>query len=76
MANLTIVVDEHTLQQARIRALQQGTSVNALVRDYLQAYVGGYSGYQQATSRLLELARASRATSGGRTWQRDDIYER
>ncbi len=28
MANLTITVDEETLRRARIRAIQEGTSVN------------------------------------------------
>ena len=32
MANLTLVIDEDVLRRARVRALQQGTSVNALVR--------------------------------------------
>ncbi len=30
MANLTITVDEQTLKKARMRALEEGTSVNAL----------------------------------------------
>ena len=41
MANLTIVVDNRILQRARIRALQHGTSVNALLRDYLSSFAGG-----------------------------------
>jgi plasmid stability protein len=36
MSNLTITIDEETLRRARIRALEQGTSVNALLRDYLE----------------------------------------
>jgi hypothetical protein len=35
MSNLTISVDEAVLKQARMRALEEGTSVNALLRDYL-----------------------------------------
>ena len=37
MANLTLAVDDQLLRQARLRALEQGTSVNALLRDYLEA---------------------------------------
>ena len=37
MANLTITIDDELLRRARLRALEQGTSVNALLRDYLTA---------------------------------------
>ena len=40
MANLTITVDEQVLKRARIRALEDDTSVNALLRDYLEVYAG------------------------------------
>jgi plasmid stability protein len=38
MANLTLVVDEALIKAARMRAISEGTSVSALVRDFLQAY--------------------------------------
>lgn len=38
MANLTLVVDEALIKAARMRAIAEGTSVSALVRDFLQAY--------------------------------------
>ena len=38
MTNLTIAVDEDVLRRARIRALEEGSSVNALLREYLIAY--------------------------------------
>jgi len=34
MADLTITVDERLLKHARMRALNDGTSVNALLRSY------------------------------------------
>ena len=40
MANLTITVDDQMLKKARRRALEQGTSVNALLRQYLGRYAG------------------------------------
>ena len=33
--NLTIVIDDEILKRARIRAIQENTSVNAVVRGYL-----------------------------------------
>ena len=77
MANLTVTIDEDVLRRARIRALQHGTSVNALLRGYLQAYAGDPD-LKHAMDELLQLARESRAGSGtgGRTWTRDDAHER
>jgi len=40
MSNLTLTIDDDVLRRARIRALEQGTSVNALVREYLTDFVG------------------------------------
>ncbi len=77
MANLTITVDDELLKKARIRALEQGTSVNALLREYLMAYAG-HNEMQEAIAAFLEIAKNSPAGSGpqGRTWTRDDAHER
>lgn len=74
--NLTITVDDEVVRRARIRALEQGTSVNAVLRRFLESYAGAE---QEAAARrqLAELARASPASSGaeGRRWTRDEIYQ-
>ena len=77
MANLTIAIDDRLLKQARMRALEDGTSVNALLRTYLERYAGaGDTG--EALSGFARLARRSAATSGsrGRTWTRDELHDR
>lgn len=77
MANLTITVDDRLLKQARMRALENGTSVNALLRTYLERYAGvGDTG--AALRGFAQLARRSAATSGrgGRTWTRDELHDR
>jgi hypothetical protein len=40
MANLTLTIDGELLKRARMRALERDTSVNALVRDYLETLAG------------------------------------
>lgn len=40
MANLTITVDPETLKKARIKAIQEGTSVNKVLGEYLTVYIG------------------------------------
>jgi plasmid stability protein len=76
MASLTLTIDEDLLRQARIRALEQGTSVNALVREWLQSYADT-DRQRSAAQGFLAVAKRSRASSGaaGRGWIRDDIYE-
>ncbi len=77
MANLTITIDERLLKQARMRALEDGTSVNALLRAYLERYAGsGDAG--EALGGFARLARPSTATSGpsGRAWTRDGLHDR
>ncbi len=39
MSNLTISVDDQLIKAARVRAIQQGTSLSAKVREFLQQYV-------------------------------------
>lgn len=76
MTNLTISIDAETLQQARVRAMAEGRSVNALLREYLEAYSGRGNAQRDAMADLLALARASDAGSGGQRWQRDELHER
>ena len=77
MANLTIVVDENVLRRARKKAIDQGTSVNAVVGALLDQYAGP-DGVAAALADFLELAAASGASSGeqGRAWTRGDLYDR
>lgn len=77
VANLTLAIDDDLLRRARIKALEQGTSVNAIVREQLERYAGE-SAAAQAMKSFLEFARNSNAGSGpgGRTWNREDLYDR
>ena len=74
--NLTIVVDDDTLKRARIRAIQENTSVNAVVREYLTAYAGADRRRDEACDRLLALSRSGNSRRGGATWTRDELHER
>jgi len=76
MANLTVTLDDEVLKRARIRALEQGTSVNAIIRDYLEAYAGAKAIREQAVSHLLELSNRAGSRRGGRRWTRDELHER
>ena len=76
MANLTITVDEESLKKARIRALEEGTTVNAVLRDFLKSYVGGHRARRNAVRESLALSRQAQSRRGGRVWSRDELHER
>ena len=84
VANLTITVDEQLLKRARMRALEQGTSVNAVLADRLRAFVGEGESQVRATQALLALAGENSRRGGkrrakkssGRRWSRDELHER
>lgn len=77
MTNLTLTVDEETLRRARIRALELGTSVNALVREYL-GRLAGRSAAAEGIAEFFAATQGAGAGSGpeGRTWTRNAIYDR
>ena len=76
MANLTITVDERVLKKARMRALEEDTSVNAVLRDYLERYSGVRQERREAWRRIQELAEGSAIGSGGeRLPNREELYE-
>lgn len=77
MANLTLSLDDRVLRRARIRALEQGTSVNALVKDYVERLAGDDPA-QKALDEVLAMARAlppAENPTPGRTWTREELYE-
>jgi len=75
VANLTLTIDEALLQQARLRAVRENTSVNAVVREFLARYAQDTS-TADALGELLELSELTRAGKVGtrRRWTREDIY--
>lgn len=84
MANLTITVDEETLRRARARALEQGTSVNAILSEHLARFARLRDVQTEALDDLFALAAKNRRTGGAkrakrrgrRTWTRAELHER
>ena len=79
MSNLTISVPADVLKRARIRAIEEGLSVNAVLASYLERWAQTDELKQRrknAADRLVQLGEQSQAGSGGRRWSRDDLYER
>jgi plasmid stability protein len=88
MSNLTISVDDQLIKRARVRALEQGTSLSAKVREFLHEYVnepriGLDKQRAQATARLMAAMDAAASKSvpatatraqGRRRTLRDELY--
>ena len=74
--NVTLVVDEDLLLAARKVALDQRTSVNQLVREYLAALVEEPGRRRLARARLRKIFDTGLVDIGDRTWSRDDLYDR
>lgn len=77
MTNVTLTIDDDILRMARIKALELGTSVNALVREYLRQ-LAGRSTAAEGVAEFFEATKGAGAGSGaeGRSWTRDELYER
>lgn len=75
MANLTLSVDDTLLQRAREVAVRDRTSVNALVREFLERYVDEKSQRFAALDVFDALAVKLQASSSDR-WTRASLHER
>ncbi|MEE9425092.1 MAG: ribbon-helix-helix protein, CopG family [Methylococcales bacterium] len=76
MTNVTLSIDEEDLKQARVLALQQGSSLNAVIRQFVKNYIGQTKRYRQVTDRIIQQAESSQYHSEGKKWTRDELYER
>jgi hypothetical protein len=71
--NVTLSIDQQTVAKARKKAEALGTSLNQLVRDYLQKLAGG----DDAERSIEEFKRLSgHGNSKGWRFNRDEIHER
>jgi hypothetical protein len=73
--NVTLSIDEATLARARELAVRRGTSLNQMVRDYLEEVTSDLS-----TEEILQELEANweknAGDSGGVRWTREEIHER
>jgi hypothetical protein len=76
MKNITLAVPEDTLREVRKIAAERETTVNALVREYLEHLAAHKKRRAQLRNEIEEFARRSRAAVGAVTWSREDTHER
>jgi hypothetical protein len=73
--NLTLQLDEDVIRRAKVLAAKRATSVSGLVAQELERLVAEDARYEEAWQRASEIM-ASSSPHGGRTWRRDDLYDR
>jgi len=76
MKNVTIALDDSLIREARQIAADRSTTLNAMIREFLQQLAERESRAAQARHRIVELCRESQAEVGPRTWTRDELHER
>lgn len=76
MKNITLNVDESTLEVVRRYAAEHNTSVNALVRSFLTELASREDRAARARQRLKELSEQSAGRVGSTGWTRDELHER
>lgn len=74
--NITLSVEETVLRAVRIYAAERGSSVNALVREFLGGIASREDRARRARERIRELSARSTARIGSRGWARDDLHAR
>jgi hypothetical protein len=74
--NLTLTLDENLLRAARKVALDRNSSVNQLVREFLDRLVREQDQRANAMANLEEIFQTTRVRVGRRNWTREDLHER
>ncbi len=73
--NITLVVDENIVEQARKTAQVMGKSLNQVVRDYLEQ-LAGTDQDQLQVEKFVESAQNSPGRLGGWRFNRDELHDR
>ena len=73
--NVTVAIDEETVERARRLAEQRGTSLNQMIRDYL-AEVTSHEDTEQALEEIERLWAEDSGDSRGWKWNRDELHDR
>ena len=78
MKNITVSVDDETYRLARVRAAERGTSVSAMVREYLKSLTKNSLNPPKRT--LREIVEGIHARGGGidpaQNLSREELYDR
>ena len=75
MTNLTLNIDETLLRKARIKALERGTSVNAMVREFIEKTVADETPEQTRAELFMQIVEQGKFAFTGPRTTREQMYE-
>jgi chromosome condensin MukBEF ATPase and DNA-binding subunit MukB len=76
--NITLAVDERTVERAREIARQQGTSLNALIREYIELLANQATGDEllnEFQQMWADIDKGPGGSSRGYKFNREELYE-
>lgn len=73
--NVTLSIDDQLIERARPQAEAMGTSVNQLVREYLEQ-LSGTTGLNRNEAEFEKLSHLAQGDSQGWTFNREELHER
>ena len=78
MKNITLAVEDSVLAAVRVLAAEKKTTVNGLVRDYLESLAEQVRKERSARARaeLVRLSQETTASMGDWKWNREELYDR
>jgi hypothetical protein len=76
MANITVTVSEEVYRAARISAAEQGSSVSALVADYLRSLSGREAEFARLEAQQRQIANRIERFRAGQRLTREEVHGR
>ncbi|MDP9208284.1 MAG: DUF6364 family protein [Actinomycetota bacterium] len=76
MKNITVTVPDDVYRNARIRAAERGTSVSALVAEYLRSLYGRRAEFSRLEAQQQQVQREIERFSARDRLDRDQLHDR
>lgn len=76
MKNITVSVPDDVYRSARIRAAERGSSVSAIVTEYLRSLSGGSTEFTRLEAQQRRIQRQIRRFTAADRLGRDEIHDR
>jgi plasmid stability protein len=76
MRNITVSVPDEVYRSARIRAAERGSSVSAIVTEYLRSLSGGNAEFTRLEAQQRRIQRQIRRFTAADRLGRDEIHDR
>lgn len=76
MKNITVSLGDDLYHRARVRAAELGTSVSAVVRNFLTQFAGGETDFERRKRLQDDTLASIAAFRAGERLGRDEVHER